>query len=170
MKAKIVQKENKAVKKELEKKIKRIVPVVEVKSLPKFPARQQPKTEVNVEEFFVGLHNAMDVRRNMLESSRDMIHTLQSYQKITEIRQEKMKRVAQFKTISEEIKMLVNKLNKSLPKVQVKEIEVRAKETFDKLPKKESRTEFSRTGSEKSDLEKLEEELAKIEGRLSKLG
>jgi len=168
MKKKIVQKNKKAVKKELEKKIRKVVPVVEVKNLPKFAPRQQPRPEINTEEFFVGLHNSMDVRRNMLESSRDMIHTLQSYQKVNEVREEKIKRVEQFKTIMEELKLLVNKLNKALPKVQVKEVELRAKEAFEKISRKETKVEVPRDSSGKSDLEKLEAELAKIEGRLSK--
>jgi hypothetical protein len=79
-----------------------------------------------------------------------------------------MKRVEQFKTIMEELKLLVNKFNRALPKIQVKEVETRAKEAFEKMPRKENKAEVSRDSSGKSDLEKLEEELSKIEGRLSK--
>jgi len=154
-------------KKELEKRIKKAVPVIEVKKIPKPPSREFEAPEQKQEEFFVGLHNSIDVRRNILESSRDMIHTLQSYQKISEIRAEKFKRIEQFKTVMEELKLLTNKLNKALPKVQVKEVEIRAKETFDKKPRLSKADVLSKSSI--SDLEKLEEELSKIEGRLSRL-
>jgi hypothetical protein len=159
-------KDTRVKKKELEKKIKKAVPVIEVKPVSR-PQREAPKQEVNTEEFFVGLHNSLDVRRNILESSRDMIHTLQSYQKISEVREEKFRRVQQFKTVMEELKLLTNKLNKALPKVQIKEVETRAKETFEKK-QRAPKVEVS-SKSSISDLEKLEEELSKIEGRLSRL-
>ena len=164
-----INKVKKIKKKELEKKIKKAVPIVEIKNLSKLPPRETPKQEQKVEEFFVGLHNSMDVRRNILESSRDMIHTLQSYQKVSELREEKFRRIQQFKTIMEELKLLISKLNRALPKIQVKEVEVKAKEALERKGKKETKLEVSQDKSGKTDLEKLEEELAKIEGRLAKL-
>ena len=74
------------------------------------------------EQFYVGIENTKEVRRNVLESSREMVHILQSYEKVQEIRKEKLRRVAQLKTVLEELKLLSSKLQKELPSVQVREI------------------------------------------------
>ena len=72
------------------------------------------------EQFFVGIHETRSVRRNVLEGSREMVHVLQSYDKVKAIREEKQRRTNQFKTVLEELKLLVSKLNQAMPKVQVR--------------------------------------------------
>ena len=48
------------------------------------------------EQFFVGINNHLDIRRNLLECSREMIQSMQSYEKLTRIRDIKIKRIKQF--------------------------------------------------------------------------
>lgn len=119
------------------------------------------------EEFFVGLEGAKDIRRNVLESSREMVHIMQSYEKVKEIRAEKLRRIEQLKTVLEELKLLSSKLSRELPSVQTRTIEV--KEAKKKKETKRAKTKKEKKEEDRKDLEKLETDLASIEARLSEL-
>ena len=120
------------------------------------------------EQFFVGIHETRDLRRNILESSREMVHTLQSYEKVQEIREEKLRRIKQFKTVIEELKLLISKLNEAMPKVQVRQPEP-TRISSSKKRYREKRVTPKRKEKEELDLKRLEEELSSIEGRLSQI-
>ena len=130
------------------------------------------KQEKIDEQFFVGIQEPMDLRRNILESSREVIHTLQSYEKVQAIREEKLRRLRQFKTVIEELKYLVSKLSGSLPKVQVREVspDEKIKEPVKVMKAKEQRVIPKKKDVGIVELKKLEEELSAIEGKLSQLG
>ncbi|MBD3203322.1 hypothetical protein GF327_03450 [Candidatus Woesearchaeota archaeon] len=72
------------------------------------------------QDFFVGVDNPMDIRRNLLESSRELIQTLQSYEKIKKIRELKIKRIKQLRTVGKELDMLFSKLKDTLPKTHLR--------------------------------------------------
>ncbi len=124
----------------------------------------------NKEDFFVGIESTKDLRRNILESSREMVHILQSYEKVKEIREEKLRRIKQLKTVLEELKLLGSKLSRALPSVQTRiiEAEKEAKKSLKKEPR-QSKVKKEKKEEAKKDLEKLETDLASIEARLSEL-
>ena len=121
------------------------------------------------EQFFVGIHETRDLRRNVLESSREMVHTLQSYEKIIEIREEKLRRTKQFKTVIEELKLLVSKLSQAMPRVQVRQPEPKKMTRSSRKRRKERRVVPKKKEEEILELKKLEEELSAVEGKLSQI-
>ena len=72
------------------------------------------------DDFFVGINNPLDVRRNVLECSREMIQTLQTHEKIKKLREAKIKRTLQLKTVIRELDLLFSKLRTALPKTHLR--------------------------------------------------
>ncbi|MEM4396998.1 MAG: hypothetical protein QW757_00050 [Candidatus Woesearchaeota archaeon] len=114
------------------------------------------------DELFVGIPEPIDVRRNLLESSKDLIKCLQTYDKLEAIREQKLKYFKEMKRVSSELDMLVNRLKQKLP------------QTIRKLEKKENKKIVEENLIKpnkklKSDLQKLEEQLQLIEEELRSL-
>jgi hypothetical protein len=104
-------------------------------------------------DFFVGIYNPKDVKRNVLESSRQVLDSLQSNTKLKKIRYEKIKYYEQMNKIMNELDLLISRLQKKLPK--------------SKLRKNYSKkTEKTHSGPGMS---KVEEQLSKIEKEFSNL-
>ncbi len=118
------------------------------------------------DQFFVGISGTTELRRNILEGSREMVRTLQSFEKLQEIRAEKLRRMKQFKTVIEELKLLIAKLNDSIPEIRLKE--PIAKKNL-KLEKRKTKAKPVRRDEDVLELRKLEEDLSSIEGRLAQL-
>ena len=66
-------------------------------------------------DFFVGIYDPQDVRRNVLESSKEVVNSLQSHDSLKSIRRNKLKCYKEMRQIMVELDFLVNKLEKSLP-------------------------------------------------------
>lgn len=83
---------------------------------------QKPAAKASNEDevFYVGLHNPAEIRRNLLEASRDVVQFLQRNEKIKEIRKEKVLAIQQLRTELHQLRLLVNKLKKMLPKTNLK--------------------------------------------------
>jgi len=117
------------------------------------------------ESYFVGVSDPIEVRRNILESSKNMIHVLQKYERFKTLREKKIENITRLNQTIKEINTLISKLKAELPKPpkrkkafkEEKEEEVKGKPTERKPTK------------EKSELEKLEEELNKVEEKLTHL-
>ncbi|MEM3373810.1 MAG: hypothetical protein QW757_05230 [Candidatus Woesearchaeota archaeon] len=115
------------------------------------------------EDLFVGIPEPVDVRRNLLESSRDLIKCLQSYEKLERIREQKLKYFKEMRKVSAELDLLITKLKEKLPKQGIR-----------KLEKTEQKKQITETLIQpnkklKSDLKKLEEQLQEIEEQLKSL-
>ena len=81
------------------------------------PKKKTKKKKVEKKEkFFVGVHSPIEVRKALLESSRDSIQLLQRYQRLKELREEKLKHVEQLKKVLKRIQVLSTRLNNLLPK------------------------------------------------------
>lgn len=115
------------------------------------------------EELFVGIPEPIDVRRNLLESSRDLIKCLQTYEKLELIRNQKLKYFKEMKRVSAELDLLITKLKQKIPKQGIRKLE--------KTEQKKKITEELITPNKKlkSDLKKLEEQLQEIEEQLKNL-
>ncbi len=121
---------------------------------------KMPKTEDSREGFFVGVQNPLDVRRNTLECSREMIQILQLYAKLEQTRAEKMKRTQQLKTVVRELDLLFTKLRSTLPKTHLRAKVVDAPKTKMKV---------RGTIKEMTELEKLEQQLRDVEQEIGRL-
>ncbi|MBN2422689.1 hypothetical protein JXB41_05650 [Candidatus Woesearchaeota archaeon] len=111
--------------------------------------------------FFVGVTNPLDVRRNVLESSREMIQTLQSYEKIKKIRESKVRRIQQLRTVIRELDLLFSKLKSSLPKTHLR---AKVAESVSS-----SKVKSSDSTKQMTELERLEEQLKEVEQEIARV-
>ena len=116
---------------------------------------------------FVGITNKDELRRDVLECSRDVLESLRDYEKFKSTKDEKQKLIHTFKEDIKEITKLMNKLKASIPKVKGTDI----KRPERKAVKTVEETKFVRVEKpkEKTELERLESELDDIEGKLNSL-
>ena len=134
---------------------------------------------VKEEVFYVGIQDPIELKNSMLESSKDLMQYLDRFEKLKEIRERKKSEMEHLRRIFNEITKDTNKLKRYLPKtklrIQIHEEKIKktkkktAKKIMPKpLPmKKLPKEEKSELHDE--ELAKLEEELSKIEGRLTNL-
>ena len=111
------------------------------------------------EEYFVGIRDPIEVRKELLLGSKDLITSLKKYDNFTHVREEKQKYIEQLKRIIDELLVLNKRLRTHLPKTPLKG-PIEAKKVV-KAPKRE------RTPKDKVEL--LERELSRVESRLKAL-
>lgn len=128
---------------------------------------KMPKSEEE-EKFYVGISNPTSLRRNLLEGSKNIIGSLQRYEKSKDIRKKKIEKIFELRKLIRSIKKLNSSLNSKLPyfpKVTKKRVKKKIeKESIE--PELEKEIEKVKS----SELKKLEDELKNIESELSKLG
>lgn len=100
-------------------------------------------------DFFVGIYEPTDVRRNILESSKEIVESLQSNSKLTKIRNEKILLYDEMRKIMGDLDLLISKLNHKLPRTHLR------KETSE--------------GKIHPEMTKLEKELRSLETEFSKI-
>lgn len=115
---------------------------------------------------FVGITSGNDLRKSMLECSKSILESLKEHEKFKSIKEEKMRLVNEFKGEIKDISRLINALRMSLPKVKEAEIKKPDVKRVEFEKPKMVNTEKPR---EKTELEKLEEELSEIESKLDSL-
>ena len=127
------------------------------------------QARVPEEVFFVKIERPNELRKSLLESLKDIVENLQSFEKFTAVREEKLVNIEKLR---DDIKGLV-KLNSALKSVMpatkltfAAEKKEKVGKQGEEMPVKETRHLKPRSMSE---LEKLETELSKIESRLSSL-
>ena len=121
------------------------------------------------EVYYVGIKDPVEVRRELLMSSRGLIHSLKRYESFKEIRKEKLNYVYELRRVSEEIAVLNQKLRRKLPASKIRALEIfQDKKVEEKETPQVRVKEVMR--KEKTRLEELETELDKIEDRLNDLG
>jgi len=133
------------------------------------------------EALYVGVQSPIELRKVILEATRDAVEMLQNYEKFRAVKEEKVKTVAQLQDQIKELARLINKLKLELPKIDVRiklhkeeemiEAEKRVAKEAGKPKKKtvKSKEAVPKRTKELSELEKLEAELTNIEQRLGKV-
>lgn len=127
--------------------------------------------------FYVGVKNPAELRRNLLEASKDVLELMRRYDYIMELKQKRLQKMNQLKDISRDITKLCNKLKLTLPSVDTvaKESEKRIRVTGKQMRPEQKEVmrlrekdtfAQSRTVSE---VKKLERELMDIENKLKKI-
>ena len=122
--------------------------------------------------FFVSVKEPDDVKRNLLESLKDIIENLHSFERFKSVRSEKLKTIAKLRDDVRDLVKLNSRLKSALPETKLRIIEKAKKEKKThkgkKKPsaKKEIKIERAKPMTE---LERLESELSAIEGRLGSL-
>ncbi|MBS3128170.1 hypothetical protein J4410_03420 [Candidatus Woesearchaeota archaeon] len=127
------------------------------------------KVDPEGEMYYIGIKEPMEVRRELLMSSRGIIQTLKRYETFKTLREEKLNSVYELKRVMEEIAVLNRKLKRRLPASKIRMMELLQDKKAEQKETPQIRVQ-ERVKEEKTRLELLESELDKIENRLNELG
>jgi 16S rRNA C967 or C1407 C5-methylase (RsmB/RsmF family) len=133
--------------------------------------------------FYVGVNEPVEIRRNVLEASKDIIQYLQRFERFKQVRAEKQEEIQKLKEMTHEIRVMVRKLKTALPKTKLRAILHKHEEEIMMSTEKETKPAKKKSVkkaveaipqervSERkvTELEKLESELGEIESRLTRL-
>jgi len=132
--------------------------------------------------YFVHVKNSVDFRKVLLESSREIIHQMQDYQVLMDIRKRRLATEQTFKEELREIMLLVNKLERVLPKHSlnklkdvlpgvIEEENKRIKPIKKKkaTKKKQKNKKDQLRSKQLSQVQRLEKALESVENKLHKL-
>ena len=114
------------------------------------------------ESFFVGVRNPLELRRDLLGTSKDIIISLKKYEEIIELRNHKIQLTMDLHNKNKEIKMLAAHLLEVVPKTNLKAAVSRSKSAI-----KSEATHIRHDNL--SELDKLEKELASIDKKIGTL-
>lgn len=106
------------------------------------------------EVFFKKVESPVELRKNLLESSRKAVKSLQKYKDVNSIRLKKSENILKLKILMKEINQLLTLLKKKMPDIASKA--VKAKMPSVKEPKKI-----------KEEVKKVQPELADLENQLN---
>ena len=121
------------------------------------------KEQQGNELFFVQVKEPSEVKRIILESLKDILEMLQMFEKSRHARHEKLVKIQKLRSLMKDANKLIGDLKAKLPQTSLKGAAARE----DKQPKKPARKKEEQAPKKgKSELERLEEELSAIEGKL----
>lgn len=125
--------------------------------------------------FYVGLKEPVDIRRDLLTSSKTVIDALRRHEEFKLLRHEKMEYVRQFRAVLDETLLLSKKLHGLLPKPpgpppNVPGVRLRKKEAPAPAAPASRPMPAPRKPAPSNRLEQLEDELARVESELQSLG
>lgn len=106
------------------------------------------------EPLYVGVPDPFDLRKGILTSSKDIINSLKRYENFIAIKKEKMKHTVEIVKIMKEISSLTRKLKLTMPKSTAR------------LKPVSEAVVSERIIEEKTELARLEDELAGVEEKL----
>lgn len=121
--------------------------------------------EEEKEIFYVGIKDPRELRRALLESTKDVVVFLKTYDNLKSLRLRKFDETAKLRLILEELSRLVAKLQRELPKTRLR---LKPEE----LPKGKAKSAKQKKAVKvpASEVKKLEMELQDIEEKLKSLG
>ena len=133
--------------------------------------------EQNNAVFCVGLREPYELRRNVLETLRNVLEILQRFEKFKHIRHEKVERIRKLVALMKETNKLMGKLKVNLPQTNLKgvvfkETPLHTQKTHEHKVKKDKGTEEKQEKvpkKEVTEIDRLESELKSIEGKLRSL-
>jgi hypothetical protein len=133
--------------------------------------------------FYVGLRDPVDVRRDLLLSSKSVIDALKRHEEFRLLRHEKMEYIRQFRSVLDEALLLGKKLHDLMPKPPGQTPRIPGLRADRPVPRPPETAEAERPAPAErqaprpmakpkpsSRLEQLEDELARVEKELQSLG
>ncbi len=87
----------------------------------------------NAKDFYVGILNPKEVRRNVLEASKEFVQALQRYEKVKEIRENKQKAILELKSELAEVSNAIAALRTALPDYKMSELPRKREEKKEKV-------------------------------------
>jgi rhodanese-related sulfurtransferase len=129
--------------------------------------KQIKQEEEKKEIFYVGVRDPTEVRRNILEASKDIVVFLKTYENFKRVRIEKVQEVNNLKLLIDQITRIMNKLRRELPKTRIRE---KSEETIQKTGgRRVVRIPPKKASGASSELDRLEAELNEIDQKLRML-
>ena len=138
--------------------------------------------------FFVKVKDPIELRRVILEDAKDIIESMQRFEKFKEIRKEKLASIERLKADIRELNKLISKLKSALPKANLRvKLHAHEEEDIKQEEKKAAQEEKHKHAKKKhakahhikaekpaiekpkSEVEKLEDELGAIEQKIQTL-
>lgn len=134
----------------------------------KLSKKKKRRKEPKEEPYFIGLSDPVELRKHILEPTREVIQFLQSYEQFKKTKQEKTQAILQLKDDLKQIKVGVNTLRRLLPKSKIKAEKAyrKVKEEIKKEQKIPERVEVRKPIAVPTELASLEKELSEIEKKL----
>ncbi len=141
--------------------------------------KKQIKPTEKEQSFYVGVQNPADVRKTMLEASRELLLSLKQYEHLRNIRAQKLSLYSQYQSEISAIKSLLAKLQRAVPKHDMalltppKQKEDIPEQAIASAPAKTASPRASRVSTDHvaamDEVTRLESELAEIEKKLSSM-
>ena len=124
--------------------------------------------------FFVQIKEPTEIRRNILETLKEIVEVLQRFEKFKHLRHEKLNEINKLRSQLKDANKMLGTLRLKLPQTNLRAAAVRespAKKAHHKKSKKAKAAAPAEKAQKKepTELEKLEAELSAIEGKLKSL-
>ena len=124
------------------------------------------------EPLYVGVYNPVNLRKDVLTSSRLILSSLQKYEKFVGIKEKKAELIVQLARTVKEINSLNKRLMQFMPKTKIKSVTIKkSEEVVPKVVKHVGKIPpaMNKSIEEKTRLAELEDELASVEEKLGGL-
>lgn len=131
--------------------------------------------EKEEEILFVEVREPSEVRRNILESLKNIVEALQRFEKFKHLRREKINRINKLSNELKGMNRTLSDLKNAIPETKLREIKIKSvlKEEKEGKPKKKKHSRRHKDAEEKqrplTEVERLESELGAIEEKLKGL-
>lgn len=119
------------------------------------------------ELYFMRIDEPVELRKNVLEGTRILIHVLQRYEQIKSIRQQKAMELGHLRQVMKEIGQLMIELKKILPAVEVKQAKMPVEIKSEKYVQHKGKPVSQKRDD--GELRSLEKELKMVEEKLARL-
>jgi len=140
--------------------------------------KKQIKSVAKEPAFYVGVQNPAEVRKTMLEASRELLVSLKQYEHLRNIRAQKLSLYSKYQIQVSNIKSLIAKLQRAVPKhdmdllsapKKVEKVEPVVVEAPAKTPAPRAARVAPQHLAAMDEVTRLESELAEIEKKLSSM-
>ena len=121
---------------------------------------------------FVEIRGPSEVRRNILESLKNIVETLQRFEKFKHLRKEKIHSINKLSNDLKRMNKMLSDLKNAVPETKLREIKIKSvlKEEEKEKPKKKKHGKRHKEAEERqkplTEVDRLESELGAIEEKL----
>lgn len=119
--------------------------------------------------FFVQLKEPADIRRDILETLKDIVIILQKLEKFKDMRQKKFESIQKLRLLMRQANKMMGELKGKLPQTELKPVILKERASIRRPEPQQKKPSEQPKKREMTELEKLEAELGDIEGKLRSL-
>ena len=127
------------------------------------------KKKEKEEGIFVGVKDPLRVRKDILESSREVLESLKAYESFKQVREEKRMLFEQLRSDARGISLLFGRLRGELPQLKVPAPKVE-KAKAQSQPNQGNQAPATEKTKPATEVERLEQELAQLEEAVKRMG